>query len=131
MAAEKKTKRKPAPDAPPKRRGRPAFKPTPEQRKMVTGLSAVGIRHEDIALYVGIDDKTLRLHFRGELDRGTIEANAKVGQRLFAKALAGDTASMIFWMKARAGWSEKIQTQALGKDGNPTDPVGHLVIIEG
>src|SRR3712207_8721938 len=55
-----------------------------------------------------IDPKTLRRHFRRELDRGTVEANAKVAQSLFNMATQGNSvAAAIFWMKARAGWRER------------------------
>ena len=55
-----------------------------------------------------IDAKTLRKHFRRELDRGSIEATAKVAQTLFRMATeGGNVAAAIFWMKARAGWREK------------------------
>jgi len=43
-----------------------------------------------------------------ELDRGGTEATAKVAQSLFRMATEGNNvAAAIFWMKARAGWSEK------------------------
>jgi len=59
---------------------------------------------EDIATFLGIDAKTLRKHFREELDRGTVEANAKVAQSLFQMATHGrNVAAAMFWMKARAG----------------------------
>ena len=55
-----------------------------------------------------MDAKTLRKHFRRELDRGTIEANAKVAQTLFTMATVDkNVAAAIFWMKARGGWREK------------------------
>jgi len=54
--------------------------------------------------------KTLRKHFRDELDRGMTEANAKVAQSLFQMATQGkNVAAAILWMKARAGWREKIE----------------------
>jgi hypothetical protein len=55
-----------------------------------------------------LDPTALRKHFRRELDRGSIEATAKVGQSLFRMATeGGSVAAAIFWMKARAGWREK------------------------
>jgi hypothetical protein len=52
--------------------------------------------------------QTLRKHFRDELERGSIEATAKVGQSLFRMATEGNSvAAAIFWMKARTGWREK------------------------
>ena len=71
-------------------------------------MSGFGVPQPDIAVHVGIDPKTLRKHFREELDRGSIEATAKVAQSLFNMATQGNNvAAAIFWMKARAGWREK------------------------
>ncbi len=64
-----------------------------------------------------IDAKTLRKHFRAELDRGTVEANAKVAQSLFQMATQGkNVAAAIFWMKARAGWREKVEIKPVFDD---------------
>jgi hypothetical protein len=84
------------------------FRPTDEQRRTVRAMSGFGIPQEDIGTLLEIDVKTLRKHFRRELDRGSIEATAKVAQTLFGMATSGqNVAAAIFWMKARAGWREK------------------------
>ena len=88
---------------------RPKFEPTEEQRRLVKSMAAIGIRHEDIALKIGVrSDKTLRKHFRDELNLGMTEANYKVGQTLFNLATSGDCpAATIFWAKARLGFRER------------------------
>ena len=84
------------------------FAPTEEQRRTVRVMAGFGIPQPAIATLLDIDPKTLRLHFRRELDRGAVEATAKVAQTLFGMATSGtNTAASIFWMKARAGWREK------------------------
>ena len=84
------------------------FEPTEEQRRTVRAMAGYGVPQDDIATLLEIDAKTLRKHFRRELDRGAIEATAKVGQSLFRMATEGNSvAAAIFWMKARAGWREK------------------------
>ena len=84
------------------------FEPTEEQRRMVKAMAGYGVPQTDIATLLEVDAKTLRKHFRRELDRGSIEATAKVGQSLFRMATeGGSVAAAIFWMKARAGWREK------------------------
>jgi hypothetical protein len=87
---------------------RPRFVPTDENRKMVRTLAAYGTLQEDIALCLGLRSaKTLRRHFRDELDRAATEANARVAQSLFQQAISGKhTAAAIFWLKARARWRE-------------------------
>lgn len=83
------------------------FRPTEPQRRTVRAMSGFGIPQADIATLLEIDGKTLRKHFRAELERGSIEATAKVAQLLFNLATSGNVAAAIFWMKARAGWREK------------------------
>jgi hypothetical protein len=93
------------------------YDPTPDQRRTVKTMAGFGVPHTDIATFLGIDAKTLRKHFREELDRGTTEANAKVAQSLFQMATQGkNVAAAIFWMKARAGWREKIEIKPVVDD---------------
>lgn len=72
-----------------------------------------------IARILGVDAKTLRKYYRDELDLASAKANAQIGGALYNKALGGDTASIIFWMKTRAGWSEKALLELMGEGGGP------------
>jgi len=76
---------------------------------MVKSMAAVGIQHQDIARKVGVrSPKTLRKHFRHELDLGVTEANYRVGTTLFQMATSGEhPGATMFWMKIRAGWRER------------------------
>ncbi len=96
---------------------RKAFAPSDEQRRLVTVMSSYGIRQEDIATEVGLrSPKTLRKHFRKELDCGRIGANVKVGKTLFAMAISGKHISAtIFWLKRYGGWRSRPLS--------PTEPV--------
>lgn len=96
------------------------YEPTDEQRGTVKVLSGFGVPQDAIAAYIEIDPKTMRKHFRVELDRGSLEAMAKVAQSLFNMATSGDNvAAAIFWMKARAGWREKNSLEVTGQNGAP------------
>lgn len=87
---------------------RPAHQPTEATRATVEALAGVaGLRQAEIAAYIGVSEKTLRKHYAAELRRATVTAVAKVAETLFQKAVNGDTTAMIFWLKARAGWSDK------------------------
>ena len=96
------------------------FKPTDQDRRLVEKMGAVGVPHESIALVIrdGIDDKTLRKHFRRELDTAKVKANAKIGGKLFSMAMAGNVTALIFWAKTRMGWKE---TNII--EGNPDAPL--------
>lgn len=105
-------------------RGGVMYTPTEEQHRMVKVMSGFGIPQPDIAAQIGIDAKTLRKHFREELDRGMTEANMRVAQSLFNMATTGsNVAAAIFWMKARAGWREKHEVVVSTEDkaANMTD----------
>jgi hypothetical protein len=94
--------------------------PTDEQRRLVRALAGFGVPQDDIAKHLDIDPKTLRKHFRSDLDRGALEANAKVAQSLFQMATQGqNVAAAIFWMKVRGGWSEKLRPDPPGVEGAP------------
>jgi hypothetical protein len=88
---------------------RPIFTPTPEQRALVKSMAGLGVPHEDIARKIGVrSPKTLRKHFRDELDLGSTDADYNVRRTLYQMATSGEyPAATIFWMKARAGWRER------------------------
>ena len=99
-----------------------SHKPDKTTRDTVVLHATVGTTQEDIARVLGIDSKTLRKHYREELDLSLIKANATVGGVLFNKAKAGNTASMIWWSKTRMGWSEKQQLEHTSPDGTMSPP---------
>ena len=111
---------------------RPRFKPTAEQRKMVEGMSASGMTEVRIAHVIGdIDPKTLRKHFRAELDQGASKAIAVVGQTAYKMAISGRHPAMtIFFLKCRAGWKEKSLVEHTGPDGGPLEIQSHDQHIE-
>jgi hypothetical protein len=87
---------------------RPQFQVTEQARKTVKMMAALGFKHDDISKVLEITPKTLRKHFRSELNLGSIEANTKVLQSLFEMATSGkNTAASIFWAKTRCGMPER------------------------
>ena len=88
--------------------GKPAHVPTDKTRAEVSALTSFGITQDEISTYIDIDLKTLRKHYRRELDTGTTRANAAMAKRLFDAGIKdGSVPAMIFWLKTRAGWKEK------------------------
>jgi hypothetical protein len=86
--------------------GRRAHKPDPALRRQVEAMAAYGIPETDISRVVHIDPKTLRKHYREELDLGESKANAQVAGFLFNAAKNGNVTAQIFWLKTRARWRE-------------------------
>ena len=126
--------------------GRRAFEPTPELRRQVETLAAFGAPHDDIrrmainpATKRPIGLKTLRKHFRQELEIGASQANAKVVESLFRQAIGAPAqydargriiraerapvlAAAVFWMKTRAKLLEAAnsnQGEDAGDSGAP------------
>jgi len=97
--------------------------PTDHKRAAVKLHATVGTPQEVIADILSIDAKTLRKHYREELDQSTAKANANMGGSLYAKGMGGDVTAMIFWMKTRGGWSEKTVVDNTSSDGSMS-PIG-------
>jgi len=79
-------------------------------------MAAYGVPEADIARVLAIDPKTLRKHYRDELDTGHIKATAKVAEFLFRKATTDGpqcVTAAIFWMKTRGGWRETPQSHEI------------------
>jgi hypothetical protein len=76
-------------------------------------MAGYGVPEDAIARVLAIDPKTLRKHYRDELDTGQIKATAKVAESLFRKATNDGNQSVtaaIFWLKTRGGWRETPQS---------------------
>lgn len=107
--------------------GLPKHVPTDATRQTVQLHAMVGTRQEVIAEILGISQDTLARHYRAELDTSRDKANATIGGALYKKALSGDTASMIFWMKTRARWRETVDIS--NEDGSlKPEPVAAAVM---
>jgi DNA-binding NarL/FixJ family response regulator len=55
------------------------FKPTDAERSLVENAAAFGLSQADIATQLGIDEKTLRKHFRVELSSGKFKVDMTAG----------------------------------------------------
>lgn len=102
---------------------RPEYSPTDKDRATVQTMAAYGIPQADIAAVLGCDEKTLRKHFRQELDTAATQANARVAQTLFRIATDPShkscAASAMFWAKTRMGWRETTHVEMTGRDSGP------------
>lgn len=126
--AKPKAKAKPKKAAPakaaPKKRGPPPWSPSAEERRLVEHYVSIGMTQEQIAIVMGKSVDSLDRHCRHELDAGALKVNAKIGAKLFDRAMNGDTACLIFWAKTRMGFSEKSRIEHSGPDGGPI-PMAH------
>ena len=93
--------------------------PSAENKRLVETSAGLGLPHEQIGALIGIDDKTLRKHYRTELDLGKAKASAQIAKTLFNKAQGGDTTALIWWTKAQMRWAETSKQEITGADGGP------------
>ena len=106
---------------------RPAHIPSESQRRQVEALAGFGIQETEIAGLIGCDPKTLRKHYRDELDHGHTKANAKVAENLFRMALGQGreaVSAAIFWLKTRARWKETMVNEVTH---DVADPLNRLM----
>lgn len=87
----------------------------PIDLKQVEALSGIGLSQQQIADALGIDYKTLWRRkkrfeeFRRVLDHGKAKGILNVANALYEKAMVEkDTTAMIFFLKCRAGWQDRI-----------------------
>src|SRR3990167_5273793 len=97
--------------------GRRSHRPDPASRRQVEAMAGYGVPEADIACVLDLDPKTLRKHYRSELDKGHIKATTKVAENLYRKAIGEGREAVtaaIFWLKTRAGWKETVVQELAG-----------------
>ena len=89
-------------------RGPKPWEPTPDEIAKIRLYSGLGSTQEQIATMLGkcIDTLTRNERANAALKEGKAETLAKVAGALVRKALNGDTASAIFYLKTQGGWKE-------------------------
>jgi len=94
--------------------------------KQVEKLAAIGLNEQQVADSLGISQATLarrkqnKVDFADALKRGQAKGIATVANNLFEQSKDGNVSAGIFFLKNRAGWSDK--QEVTGKDGSPLIP---------
>ena len=90
--------------------GRPSHAPTARTRRSVIDLVAAGFSQDRIAGEVGIDAKTLRLHYREELGFGEAITEARLAQNVMRLTKCRNKSvalkATIYLLQAKFGWGE-------------------------
>ncbi len=110
---------------------RPAHQPDAFHRRQIEALAGYGVPEAEIAGMMAIDPKTLRQHYRHELDHSHTKANAKVAENLFRKATGDGRESVtaaIFWLKARARWKETSIHEHGGAPNSPITQIRRIIL---
>lgn len=111
-------------DTPPKRKpGTFApYIPTDKDRATVEVMVAGGIEQREIWTLLGIKERTLRKHYRDEIDTGFSKINRIVLRAHLKKIQEGDFRAIEWWEKARMNWSER----TIISDGGLADEINTL-----
>lgn len=84
----------------------------------VEELAGLGLTKEEIALSLGVSYNTLNRRAKESEDvdtakkRGRASANIKVAGALMKSIEEGNVTAIIFYLKTRAGWTEKQKIEA-------------------
>ena len=104
---------------PSKKIGRPKFVVTKDMCERAEAYASQGLTSEQIALALGIGQSTLYdkqnefKEFGEAIKRGKGRGIQRVTNKLYEKALEGDNTAMIFYLKNRAGWQDKIEKETI------------------
>lgn len=109
---------------PKKPMGRPSqFKP--EYIEQVEKLCRMGATDPEMAEFFSVSIETIynwrekHADFLDAIKRGRVEADMKVAQSLYDKAIGGDTTAQIFWLKNRRAktWRDTKDVNQTNEDG--------------
>ncbi len=90
----------------------------------VEELASKGLTLAQIATSIGISERTLYTKKKAEkkfaeaIANGQIRGIKAVTNKLYEQAMNGNTTAIIFYLKARAGWMEKVDV-SVGGNGSP------------
>ena len=113
----------------PRKRGRPAWIPTEETIEQVEKFASMGMTQQQIADALDIHISTLMdkknefIEFADAIKRGQAKGVAFVTSKLFAKISAMDTASIIFYLKCKGGYSESSDLNITSNGSNKVEVI--------
>jgi hypothetical protein len=89
--------------------------------KEVERLAGLGLNNEEIALALGISDTTLYRRkadtesFERAIARGKARTKRNIGNKVYEKAMDGDSSMLKWFEQSRFGYSEKQSVDHSGK----------------
>lgn len=109
------------------KRGPKPHQPNDETRDSVKVLSSIGMKQDEIGKVLRMTAKTLRKHYRHELDTGRDAIIGELASMVVQKARQGDNASIFFFLKTQGGWRETGVIDHTSSDKSMTPNVINLV----
>lgn len=103
---------KPGKSAKSYQKGPVEYKPTANDRAKVRTMATVGFDQPTICTRLGITDKTLRQHFRHELDTAHLQLIQNTRVQIINTAKKGDTQAQIYLSRV-LGWNDRPMAPAV------------------
>ncbi len=105
-------------------KGRPSHQPTDLTRNVVKVGLTCGLEFQQIAAQLGIDRKTLRVHYQSELETGKDDVHIRVAGNMIQTSLRSggkdSVAAGKFILERRFGWTApRSQHEIMGPEGGP------------
>jgi hypothetical protein len=101
-----------------------------ELEERVETLASYHVSEADISLITGLGAEKLG-EYREAMERGRAKSYATLAQRLYQKALSGDSAALIFLAKTKLGWTEAAQRVDITNSDNSMRPVMTQALLTG
>ena len=98
------------------------YEPNDEDRSLALKMAGY-CTFEQIAAVLKISSDTLVKYYKEDLDAKKVIVGTQVASKLVEKALRGDNACMMFYLKTQFGWRETTHHELTGKDGAAIQPV--------
>lgn len=105
----------------------PPHVPSKETRAKVRLYAVAHFSQERIADLLGIDAKTLRKHYRRDLDVAKDEINARLIGKTIEMAMDGHPTMLIWAMKNLCGWSDTQTVRHEDQAGNRLSKLGFKI----
>ncbi|OUO51652.1 hypothetical protein B5F76_09210 [Desulfovibrio sp. An276] len=103
----------------------PRKKYNERDERIALSMAQYGVPHTQIAQALGMSKDILYKLYGDAMQKGAANANAKIAQCLYNKAIGNqekgippDTTALIFWCKTRMGWRETQKVDLTSSDGS-------------
>jgi AcrR family transcriptional regulator len=111
----------------PKKKTRPPFVPTQQQRDYINEMAGMHMSVTDICKALGISRRTAYKYFRTELENGSARLYATVANRFYAALKRGETWAIQIALRNLQPWRwdryDKGTTPYVARDGNDIDEI--------
>ena len=97
-------------------------------RRLAT-MAGLGLTQRMAGHIEDISEDTIQRYYKEDWEKGKAQVHAQIAQKLYEKAMAGDTASLIFWAKTQMRWRETNHLDVTSSDRSMTPQMNEIVKI--